>query len=113
VIFLKKKLMEMPHTDNFFMKHLLIGLLISYKKLVTHAPFHGNINHTSVIGIEQDFLEKFSNRKSMKSSNLSNLNQIQADFITYKYRLTYHHLNMISIREWLNQRQAKLSEGSK
>jgi hypothetical protein len=102
--------MEMPHTDNFFMKHLLIGLLISYKKLVSHVPYHGNITHTSVIGIEQNSLQDFSNQKSDFSSEFSNL---EGDFITYKYRLTYHHLNMVSVEEWVEQKLSKLAQGSK
>ena len=105
--------MEMPHTNNYFMKHLLIGLLISYKKLLNNVSFHGNINHTSVIGIDNNSNQEFSNQKSFTSSKASHLNAIQGDFITYRYRLTYHHLNMISVKEWLDQKNTQLSEGSK
>lgn len=113
MIFLKKKIMEIPHADNFFMKHLLIGLLISYKKLRSKVEFHGFINHNSVIGTEEDGARKFSLRQSIGSNDVSEINRLQQEFITYKYQLTYHHLNMVTVSDWLRLKRLKLESGSK
>lgn len=113
VIFLKKKLLELPHADNFYMKHLLIGLLISYKKLLSKVAFHGFISHNCVIGSEQSSGIQFPPQLGRGFSEASEADRLPEDFITYKYQLTYHHLNMVSIREWLGFKRRALFAESK
>ena len=116
VVFLKKILMQMPHTDNHLMRHLLIGLLISYKKYRKYLEYHGNINQTSIIGVDNekaelypnntrgDYYDKDGRLKSVNTGKTSGQQHLDMDLYDFKYRLIYSHVNMLTVKEWLNLR---------
>lgn len=108
--------MQTPHTDNYLMRHLLIGLLISYKKWRKKLEYHGNVNQTSIVGIQNqgaklypnnhrgDFYDKKGHLKSVMNNKKSGQDHLDMDLYDFKYRLIYSHVNMLTVKEWLEHR---------
>ena len=106
----------MPHLDNHLMRHLKIGLLISYKKYRQKLQYHGNINQTSIVGLNNssgelypnntrgDFFDENGNLKNKYNNKKSGQNHLDMDLYHFKYRLIYSHVNMLTVKEWLDQR---------
>lgn len=98
------------------MRHLLIGILLSYRKYRRHVSFHGQVSQLAIVGIEQSSPAFYRNnsRKNLHDEypNLnSRLNQSQSqspesniDFFMFRYRLIYHDSHMITVKEWLDKR---------
>jgi hypothetical protein len=40
-------------------------------------------------------------------------NKSSAELFEYKYKLIYHHKNMLTIKEWLNKRILAIEENAK
>ena len=113
VIFLKKKLLEMPHANNLFMRHLLVGLLLSYRKLLDKVEFHGGINQNSVIGVDKAKDLEVNYNLFTKGQPLFWNQKLRREYKAYNYQLIYHHKHMLSISEWVKERFDKLQKGSK
>jgi hypothetical protein len=108
--------MQMPHTDNHLMRHLLIGLLISYKKYRKYLEYHGNINQTSIVGVENkdsllypnnirgDYYDKDGRLKNVNTGKTSGQQHLDMDLYDFKYRLILSHVNMLMVKEWLDFR---------
>lgn len=98
------------------MRHLLIGVLYSYRQYRQHVAYHGKISQTSIVGVEQSSLALYPNQSraniykedSRVGGNLNEINskksESEIDVFCFKYRLIYNHLNMITIKEWLDKR---------
>ena len=108
--------MQSPHSDNHLIRHLLIGILISYRRYRKRLQFHGNINQTSIVGIQNlneelypnntrgDFYDSKGKLKNKKNGKRSGQGHLKFDLYDFRYRLIYHHANMLTVKEWLNFR---------
>lgn len=102
------------------MRHLLIGLLISYKKYRKFLEYHGNINQTSIVGIDNpnsrlypnntrgDYYDKDGRLKNVQTGKTSGQQHLDMDLYDYKYRLIYSHVNMLMVKQWLDLRTTGL-----
>lgn len=118
-------LKQMPHSDNHLMRHLLIGILLSYKSWRKKLHYHGNINQNSIIGIDNpeaklypnntrgDYYDEFGRLKNLRNDKKSGQEHLDMDLYDFKYRLIYHHMNMLTIKEWLGRRTAALNKGAR
>lgn len=112
----------MPQTDNHLMRHLLIGILVSYRHFRLKLEFHGNINQTSVVGVENEKMDLYPNnirgkyyqmyQRQAYENQKEKDNKIY-DLYDFKYRLIYHHANMITVKEWLGFRIRSLKRGAR
>lgn len=79
--------------------------------------FHGNINLNSVIGIEEQIIAEKGKKKRFyipsSVTSIKNNSEEIVDFYDFKFRLIYHHLDKISIEEWVDHKLTKLQTGSK
>ena len=122
MVFLKKILLQLPHTDNHLMRHILIGLLKSYKSFRHKLEFHGNVNQTSIIGVENPHGQLYPN--NIRGDLYSNAGKLKSTFrpkgaakqkgpdlnlFLFKYRLIYSHVNMLTVKEWLEKRHKSLN----
>lgn len=108
--------MQMPHTDNHLMRHILIGILISYKNYRKYLEYHGNINQTSIVGIDNidsklypnntrgDFYDNDGRLKNVHTGRTSGQQHLDMDLYDFKYKLIYSHVNMLMVKEWLDLR---------
>ena len=95
------------------MRHILIGVLISYREYRKHLHFHGSINQKSIIGISNPLGELYPNntKGDLFNSALNNKNKVESELYFYKYRLIYHHGLMFTIKEWINVKESALLSG--
>lgn len=112
----------MPQTDNHLMRHLLIGILVSYRHFRMRLEFHGNINQTSIVGVENERNALYPNNirgryyqnyQKQAFQNQKDKKKEIYDLYDFKYRLIYHHANMITIKEWLDYRIKSLKRGAR
>lgn len=115
----------MPHSDNHLMRHLLIGLLLSYKNWRKKLHYHGNVNQNSIIGIDNpeaklypnnyrgDYYDEYGRLKNVRNDKKSGQEHLDMDLYDFKYRLIYHHVNMLTIKEWLKKRTDALNKGAR
>ena len=120
MIFLKKILMQTPKTDNHLMRHLLIGVLISYRNYRKTLGYHGQVTQTSIVGVENkgtklyrnnyrgDFYYENGKLKNKVNGKKSGQDHLDLDLYDFQYRLIYHHRNMLTIKEWLNMKTSAL-----
>lgn len=120
MIFLKKILMQTPRTDNHLMRHLLIGLLLSYRNYKKTLGFHGQANQTSIVGVvnpgaklyrnnyRRDFYDEHGNLKNKANGQTSGQEHLDLDLYDFRYRLIYQHKNMLTVKEWLDTKTAAL-----
>ena len=114
--------MHMPHFDNHLMRHLLIGLLVSYKRYRRHIEYHGNINLTSIIGVKNpnsalypnntrgNYYDNDGKLNYFNNGNTSGQQFPYMDLYDFKYRLIYSHMDMLMTKEWLNLRKQELKQ---
>lgn len=115
MIFLKKVLLQVGHTDNLMMRHLMIGLLVSYRNFRRLVAFHGDVHPASVVAVEEKSWAAGEKklRKTFQFHKDSKAQSAQVDFFAFRFRLIYHHGNMLSPEEWLRRRLALLESGSR
>ena len=114
-----------PNTDNHLMRHLIIGILISYRKYRNFVGFHGHVSHSSVVGVENSsgglyrnnckgkYYDENGNLKLKKIKTMDGKEESKIDIYDFRYRLIYHHGNMVTIKDWLNKRIISLQNSSK
>ena len=110
----------MPHTDNHLIRHLLIGVLVSYRRFRKILQYHGNVNQSSIVGLDNpgsklypnntrgDFYDMSGKLKSKKNGKKSGQEHLDMDLYDFKYRLILNHNNMLAIKEWLDFRDNAL-----
>jgi hypothetical protein len=102
------------------MRHLLIGILISYRNYRKTLGYHGQVTQTSIVGVENtgtklyrnnyrgDFYDEFGKLKNKVNGKKSGQDHLDLDLYDFQYRLIYHHRNMLTIKEWLNMKTSAL-----
>lgn len=116
MVFLKSIVQSFPQNDNRFMRHLLIGLLVSYRQHRRSFGFHGQIGQMSIVGVEHSSGALYPNnsrgnifnQKSMANGAGPGSERGSAEDslepFGFRYRLIYHHFHMLTIKEWLDKR---------
>ena len=114
--------MQTPKSDNHLMRHLLIGVLISYRNYRKKLGFHGQVTQTSVVGVENtgtklyrnnyrgDYYDQNGNLKNKINGKKSGQEHLDLDLYDFKYRLIYHHRNMLTTKEWLDMKTNALNK---
>lgn len=115
MVFLKKILMKLPKVDHHLMRHILIGVIVSYREYRKKLEFHGSINQKSIIGISNPEAKLYPNntKGDLFNSDFQNQHKLESELYYYKYRLIYHHGIMLTIKEWLNNRESALKKNRK
>lgn len=113
--------MQTPRTDNHLMRHLLIGILLSYRNYRRTLGFHGQVTQTSIVGVDNpggklypnnfrgDYYDANGQLKSKKTGRTSGQEHLNMDLYDFQYRLIYHHRNMLTIKEWLDMKTGALA----
>lgn len=113
--------MQMPRTDNHLMRHLVIGVLLSYRQYKKTLGFHGQVTQTSIVGVinpgaelyrnnyRGDFYDENGNLKNKINGKRSGQEHLDLDLYGFKYRLIYQHRNMLTIKEWLDMKTSALN----
>lgn len=82
------------------LKYILGRLLDSYKKYRNSLEFHGNISQSAIIPVIKN---KFDTNPTSDDNRIQN-----NDFF-----LSYNHQNMLTVKEWIHFRQARLKNNTK
>lgn len=125
MVFFKKILQQTPQIDNNLMRHLLIGLLVSYRQYRKFVGFHGQVSQTTVVGVENpqgslypnneraDFYDSTGKLKNKLDGKISGQEHLDIDLYDFRYRLIYQHLHMTTIKQWLDKRINALDKKAK
>lgn len=120
MIFLKNIIKAQVQQNLPWLNHLLIGVLASYRTYLKSVAFHGHVSHSSIIGIDSpsgsnapqpNRRHSFINGSSAEAKK-GGETPLQ-ELFDYRYKLIYHHDNMITIKEWLNKRILAIEENAK
>ena len=87
-------------SDSEDIKYFMNQLLVYLKIFRNHFEFHGNISQSSI----------YYQSNNIFDTNNENGNSTFRDFEFY---LDYNIFNIITIKEWLNNKTKKLKTGSK
>lgn len=108
--------MQTPRTDNHLMRHLLIGMLVSYRNYRHTLGFHGQVTQTSIVGVDSqgaglypnnyrgDYYDEYGKLKNKTNGKKSGQEHLDMDLYDFRYRLIYHHRNMLTTKEWLDMK---------
>lgn len=111
----------MPKNDNHLMRHVLIGILVSYRDYRKTLGFHGQVTQTSVVGVENleaklypnnyrgDYYDQNGKLKNKMNGKTSGQEHLDLDLYDFRYRLIYHHKNMLTVKEWLDMKTKALN----
>lgn len=121
MVFLKNITRLNSQQNIVWLNHLLIGILVSYRNYRKKIGFHGHISHNSIVGIEDPSKSVYISSRGVKSKTNGVINAShskgkgpsQAELFDYKYKLIYHHGNMLTIKEWLHKRKQAIENNAK
>jgi hypothetical protein len=96
----KDILPRIKRNNTSHIKFILSKLLESYKKYRNHLEFHGNISQSAIL---PKMMNQFDTNPTNDPNSLEGNN----------FLLTYYHQNMLTVKEWIKSRHARLKNKSK